>query len=73
MAQYTDCQIKDSVGRNALHYAAVYENYALAEYLLNELGFDPNERDVNGKTPAELAYERGYTELAELIDNKSQP
>lgn len=68
LAQHTDCHVVDSIGRNALHYAAMYGNYELVHYLLDQQGFDPFVQDHFGKTAYDLANECGYTELFHILN-----
>ena len=49
-----------------LHSAAWYGHTAIAEMLL-EKGADVNARDVNGKTPLQLAIQQEQESTAELL------
>ena len=57
------------VGQTALHIAAYQGNrrhIALAKWMLAN-GADTGARDFEGKTPLQVANDRGNTKIAELI------
>lgn len=62
-----DVRAKDSVGKTALHYAALQGVRADYVERLLEAGADPRARDAEGKTPRDYAGERKRTKLIELL------
>ena len=54
-----------------LHQAA-RQGHAQVARLLLEAGADPALRDGDGKTPEDLANERGHAEVAELLRARAQ-
>ncbi|XP_076814893.1 poly [ADP-ribose] polymerase tankyrase-2-like [Clavelina lepadiformis] len=59
---------RDQQGRNStpLHLAAGYNNYEVAEYLI-EHGADPNSQDKGGLIPLHNASSYGHVEIAALL------
>lgn len=53
-------------GQNALHYAAMNGKLDAVKFLL-ERGADRTAKDIDGKTPKDLAIENGYNEVAKLL------
>ena len=76
-----DMNVQNKVGETALHLAAFYGHLEVAQVLLNR-GANPNLRTKNedempktfrlkskgGKTPRELALERCYDNLAQILE-----
>ena len=56
-------------GRTALHEAAAFGQYSVADYLLSE-GADPNARSEGGWTPLHYAALTGYDEVVELLTSR---
>ena len=54
-----------------LHYAVEYCFDDCVKLLL-EYGADPNARDNRGKTPADIAKQRGFGEIAALLKKASK-
>lgn len=54
-------------GMTPLHYAAMYDNHQLAEVLMNESLWHLKEKDLQGRTPGEVAHEYANDELASLL------
>jgi ankyrin repeat protein len=83
----TDINYQDKLGRTALHWALINENYFIIELILNnpkEKNLDVNLIDVDGNTPLHLALEKYNYALIEILlncganpllcsDNKSTP
>ena len=57
LAQYSDCYVTDSANRNALHYAAIYENWILIEVLTSSFDYSLDAEDCWGNTAYDLAAE----------------
>jgi ankyrin repeat protein len=56
----------DEMERTALHAAAFHSSKHILRYLL-ELGWDPNIKDANGRTPLEDAVRWGGQEIVEIL------
>ncbi|MBE0691421.1 MAG: ankyrin repeat domain-containing protein [Anaerolineae bacterium] len=56
----------------ALHGAAQFDQAEIANWLI-EHGADVKAKDFNGKSPREVAIERGNTAIADLISKKAEP
>lgn len=54
-------------GWTPLHYAA-YKNLPHVARVLLERGADPNAKQSDGKTPLEMAKEKGHAEVVELLE-----
>ena len=54
--------------RTALHISA-FNGHFEASKLLLENGWDPSARDQRDQTPGEIAYEKGYYNIAKLLGN----
>lgn len=52
----TDINTTDSLGRSALHHAAIVGNFEIINYLLAN-DADPKQKDLNNKVPFQLAIE----------------
>lgn len=61
-----DVRATQSGGITPLHLAAAHGKPAILELLLQQ-GASPNARSDNGQFPADLARERGHTQLAERL------
>ena len=67
LAAGADVDVKGGFAGGApLHYAAANGHKGIVE-LLNTKGADVNAKDGDGKTPLEVAIERGKTDTAELL------
>jgi ankyrin repeat protein len=64
-----DLHSRDGMGWNALDKAALDNLVDATKYLLSK-GAEANHRDNRGMTALEVAKERGYTEIVELLSNK---
>ena len=53
-------------GNTALHYCAIYNRPECMKLLLRA-GADPRQLNNNGKTPRDIADERGYVLCRELV------
>ena len=62
---------RQHLGWTALHEAANHGNREMAETLLRH-GADPLAGNDDGKTPSDVAAERGHTELARLFEPGSR-
>ena len=61
-----DPNLRQQMGYSALHATAVNGDRATTEILLAH-GADAQAKNDDGKTPADLAAERGHGELAEWL------
>ncbi len=61
-----DANVKDESGWSALMWAAVRNQYTIAELLI-ERGADVNAKDSRGKNVLDIATEHGSKEVAELL------
>ena len=59
---------RDQIGRTVLHYAAENGNIEIMNWLIYDIGFDPNVRDSEGTTPLALAQDAGQTEAIALLE-----
>lgn len=57
------------VGNSALMWAAVWGHYDICQYLLSEKGADADIVDSRGRKASELAQEKGFPALANLLRN----
>lgn len=57
----------DSRGNTLLHYAADYELYKLALFLLEQLGADTEVKDREGETPVQIAIRRADIQMANIL------
>ncbi|MCY4128449.1 MAG: ankyrin repeat domain-containing protein [Gammaproteobacteria bacterium] len=64
-----DVSASSKDGRTALHYATMSGNYEACEMLL-EAGIDPHKTGPRTPFAAELAEQRGYSEIAKLIRSR---
>lgn len=62
-----DVNISNNTGDNALHYALRYGNQEVARFLLKK-GADCNKTDNQGITPLQIAVEKGYDTLLDIMD-----
>jgi ankyrin repeat protein len=63
-------RVNDGDGRmTALHGAAIFNKPEMAAWLLKK-GARRDVRDANGKTPLQLAEEKGYADVAALLRGK---
>jgi ankyrin repeat protein len=58
-------------GRTPLHWAAASGRGSIVDLLLDR-GADPAAADKRGRTPAELARDAGFSEVAERLET-SEP
>ena len=65
----TDLNAKNSAGLTALHLAATKGDLPMVR-LLSEAGADPARTGPGGKTPADVAREKGHTAIAEYLQAK---
>ena len=63
---------RDQEGNNALHLAVSRDNRKIASYLLEE-GLWRGWKNDNGKTPSDLAIEKGFQDIADLIQKYKYP
>ena len=56
---------------NILHDAVIFQDAYVVEYILNHNLVDPTEKNRWGKTALEIAEERGYDQIAELLRQKT--
>ncbi|QIK37928.1 ankyrin repeat domain-containing protein [Caldichromatium japonicum] len=68
----TDLNQADAAGDEPLHVAARQGNVASARLLLGG-GADPQRRNVQGRTPLQLALIHGKTRVAELLKDQGVP
>ncbi|XP_078173093.1 uncharacterized protein LOC144566919 [Carex rostrata] len=65
---------KEANGAGAFHFAASYGRTDICRYLIEELGFDPNFRSDQGKTPLFCAAQEGKTgTLTYLCNSGADP
>lgn len=57
----------DGYGRNALHYAAMWNRTTICEYLCNSTQIDVNKQNNDGNTPLQVALECGNEDAANII------
>ena len=64
-----DCSVLSSrwLKQTAFHVAVLYGHYKTVEALLH-CGCDVMALDSNGKTAAQLAEEKGFEDIAKLLD-----
>ena len=62
-----DVNISNNSGDNALHYALRYGNQEAARFLIKK-GADYNKADNQGITPLQIAVEKGYDTLLDIMD-----
>ncbi|CAL4210937.1 unnamed protein product [Meganyctiphanes norvegica] len=60
--------LSDKTGTTALHVAAFWNRFNEAKLLLR-MGADTEKKDNEGKTPVDIAREKGYDHLANIMDN----
>lgn len=58
---------RDKFGRNALHYACIYERIGLINVLLKAIDFDLNQSDKLGNTALHYAVMSSNTAVAQII------
>lgn len=51
--------LRDARGAGALHYAAAWAEASLLRYLVETVGFDPLQSDLDGRTPYGIAHSSG--------------
>ena len=61
-----DVNLADNEGNTALHYALIEYNEGTARYLIKK-GADYNRANNDGQTPADIAVERGFEGVLELM------
>ncbi len=66
-----DPNIRDEDGSTPLHKAALFGHLGVVRELLAG-GADPNIKDNKGRTPADIAREKGYENIAELIEKSKE-
>lgn len=70
ICQGADVRARDHCGRSIFHHAAWRRNLEAIKYLLESgVADDLVSRDVDGKTPLDLAIEEGATEVVECLRN----
>ena len=57
---------KDKFGRTALHYAAINNQVIIVKYLLSK-NVNRRIKDIQDKTPLDIAKTNGYVEIIELL------
>lgn len=57
-------------GYNLLHYASIYNNKDIAQYLVENRLVDINLKDKTGKTPLDYAVSYNRQEIAKIINGK---
>lgn len=62
--------LTDSLGRTALHIAAINNNFKALSFLIS-IGCDPDSRDSKGWTPLHYSSSKGCIESVELLVNSS--
>lgn len=67
-----DINAKDSAGRTALHYAAMYGKLYLVQELLRR-GADPTLTSKSGDTALREAVTKGHEAVARLLNTKGSP
>ncbi len=65
--EHLDVNVRDAEGMTALHYAVLYNYRRVIEALLRHKDIKPYLTNRKGKTPAQLAKDLEYDELAQLI------
>jgi ankyrin repeat protein len=59
--------LTDQLGRNAIH---ICWDVKLLRYLINSLGFDPNQTDLDGQTPFICAVKTNNLQICELLSSE---
>jgi len=70
LARGADANIRDQKGNLPLHGAADGGHDGAARLLLARTS-EPRTKNADGLTPGDIARERGYRDLAKLLDNAS--
>ena len=66
-----DCSSRDLQGRTALHIAAAHRNFRFMDILVNEYGFDINDKDYYLRRPIDITYDESV--ITWLLNNGSMP
>ena len=56
-----------ALGETILHTAAYNNSFEIVKYILDNYDVDINAKNNTGETPLDLAIERGYIEIAQLL------
>lgn len=59
----------DYDGRTVGHLGAAHNHKEVIQYLKHETDFDFSAKDLNNKTPAEIAKDKGFTDITNIIDS----
>ncbi|EAY08956.1 hypothetical protein TVAG_486030 [Trichomonas vaginalis G3] len=65
--QYHDVNEQDDGGRTALHNAASAGQLGACKFLLSQRGIDKNPKNVNNKTPLDLAIKKGHQQVIDYL------
>ncbi|CAL4090684.1 unnamed protein product, partial [Meganyctiphanes norvegica] len=68
ISAHANVKLSDNTGSTALHFASLGNRPDAVELLLKN-GAGAKKRDKNGKTPGDIAREKGFNNLANTIDN----
>lgn len=60
-------EARNSSGESALHLAVKSGSNRMVEYILQEMGLNPNVRDAFGRTPLHWAAQQGNEQICETL------